>query len=256
MIFSIITINYNNLSGLEKTIQSVLNQTLENFEYIVIDGGSTDGSKEYIQEKNEFIDYWVSETDNGIYHAMNKGIEVAKGEYCLFLNSGDELYNRFVLEKVKIELYNEDIITFDLIYRGASDINSNFPENLNLKYLWTSNLGHPSTFINIKLFKELKYDENFKVVSDWKFFLCSYINLKATYRKVNQIISVHYLDGISSDPKNKDLISLERDLVLSQEFKWIYSEMCELNRALSTLNLLRLSRIIKFLQWFKLITKF
>jgi glycosyltransferase involved in cell wall biosynthesis len=99
MLLSIITINYNNLSGLEKTIQSVLNQTLKNFEFIIIDGGSTDGSKEYNQEKNEFIDCWVSESDNGIYHAMNKGIKMAKGEYCLFLNSGDYLVDSEVSKK-------------------------------------------------------------------------------------------------------------------------------------------------------------
>ena len=86
---SVITINYNNHAGLLKTIDSVVNQTYNNFEYIIIDGGSTDGSVDVIYKYADRIDYWVSEPDKGIYNAMNKGIDVAKGEYCIFLNSGD-----------------------------------------------------------------------------------------------------------------------------------------------------------------------
>ena len=89
MTLSIITINYNNLEGLKKTIESVCSQTYRDYEWIVIDGGSTDGSRELIEENKSHIHYWVSEPDNGIYHAMNKGIAQAKGDYCQFLNSGD-----------------------------------------------------------------------------------------------------------------------------------------------------------------------
>ena len=90
---SIITINYNNLEGLKRTVESVINQTSKEFEYIVIDGGSNDGSGAYIESKSEHIDYWVSEPDKGIYNAMNKGIAKASGEYLLFLNSGDHLFS-------------------------------------------------------------------------------------------------------------------------------------------------------------------
>lgn len=81
---SIITINYNNLEGLKKTVESVVNQTWQEFEYIVIDGGSTDGSATYLESQNDKITYWVSEPDKGIYSAMNKGIAKATGEYLLF----------------------------------------------------------------------------------------------------------------------------------------------------------------------------
>ena len=84
---SIITINYNNLEGLKRTVESVVNQIWQEFEYIIIDGGSTDGSAEYIENQKENFDYWVSEKDAGIYNAMNKGIKVATGEYLLFLNT-------------------------------------------------------------------------------------------------------------------------------------------------------------------------
>lgn len=93
MKLSIITINYNNREGLRKTIESVVAQTTREFEYIVIDGGSTDGSVDVIKEFSDYIDYWVSEPDKGIYNAMNKGVKVAHGDYCQFLNSGDWLYD-------------------------------------------------------------------------------------------------------------------------------------------------------------------
>ena len=83
MKLSVITINYNNRDGLKKTIESVVNQTYKDFEYIIIDGGSTDGSVEVLKEYSDKIDYWVSEPDKGIYNAMNKGIDIAKGEYVM-----------------------------------------------------------------------------------------------------------------------------------------------------------------------------
>ena len=98
---SIITINYNDKVGLKKTIESVINQTWRDFEFIVIDGGSTDGGKEILEQNSDKIDYWVSESDNGIFNAMNKGIKVATGDYLLFLNSGDWFYSSNVISDVE-----------------------------------------------------------------------------------------------------------------------------------------------------------
>lgn len=106
---SIITINFNNKEGLIKTVESVVHQSYQDFEYIVIDGGSTDGSADYIKEQQTHFDYWVSEPDKGIYNAMNKGIEVAKGEYCLFLNSGDWLVEGSLKDLFKHN-FNDDVI--------------------------------------------------------------------------------------------------------------------------------------------------
>ena len=101
MKLSVITINFNNRDGLRKTIESVVNQTYKDFEYIVIDGGSTDGSVDVIKEYTDRIDYWVSEPDKGIYNAMNKGIDVAQGEYCLFLNCMGILNEKHLLDIIK-----------------------------------------------------------------------------------------------------------------------------------------------------------
>ena len=99
MKLSIITINFNDAKGLEKTIQSVINQTYKDFEYIVVDGASTDGSVDVIKKYSNKLTHWVSEPDTGIYNAMNKGTRMASGEYCLYLNSGDFLADNDVLEK-------------------------------------------------------------------------------------------------------------------------------------------------------------
>ena len=99
MKLSIITINYNNQEGLKKTIESVVSQTMRDFEWIVIDGGSTDGGKEIIEQNKQCLDYWCSEPDKGIYHAMNKGIRASHGDYLMFLNSGDSLYDNKVIER-------------------------------------------------------------------------------------------------------------------------------------------------------------
>lgn len=96
---SIITINYNNRDGLEKTVRSVISQNPSLYEYIIIDGGSTDGSVDVIKKFACYITYWVSEKDRGIYHAMNKGIEAGKGDYYNFLNSGDCYHDKDVLDK-------------------------------------------------------------------------------------------------------------------------------------------------------------
>ena len=100
MKYSIITVNYNNKEGLRQTIESVIHQTFRDFEFIVIDGGSTDGSADVLKEYDAQITYWVSEKDNGIYNAMNKGIAKATGDYLNFMNSGDCFYTSDVLESV------------------------------------------------------------------------------------------------------------------------------------------------------------
>lgn len=98
-ILSIITINYNNKNGVQKTIDSVLSQSFEDYEWIVIDGGSNDGSKELLEKYQEHFAYWCSEPDNGIYNAINKGLSHTTGDYIQFLNSGDWLYDSTALEK-------------------------------------------------------------------------------------------------------------------------------------------------------------
>jgi glycosyltransferase involved in cell wall biosynthesis len=213
---SIITINYNNKEGLIKTIESVTCQTFKDFEYIVIDGGSSDGSKEIIEQYQEKISYWVSEPDTGIYNAMNKGILVAKGEFIQFLNSGDYLSEIDVLENVFSKIDDSDILYGDL-YINDTCLNNihKFPSKLDLNYFFNNSLGHPSMFLKKELFSKIGlFDESLKLVSDWKFYLQAYL-LQCTFLHIHFPISVFILDGISSAESNKYFIKEERFKVLT-----------------------------------------
>lgn len=173
MKFSIITVNYNNKQGLQRTIKSVINQTYHDYEFIVIDGGSTDGSVDIIKMYNEYITYWVSEPDGGIYQGMNKGVLKAKGDYLNFLNSGDCFYDIDVLEKVAAYNYHDDfIVGKDYHYdpqtsQGHTSIQ---PVRTTMIHFFVATLDHQSSFIKRELFNNSLYDENHKLVSDWIFY--------------------------------------------------------------------------------------
>jgi len=174
MKYSIITVNFNNKEGLRKTIESVIHQTFRDFEFIVIDGGSTDGSTDVIKEYDKQIDYWVSEPDGGIYQGMNKGVKKATGDYLNFMNSGDCFYANDVLQKVANYSYDSDIITGrDYHYneekkRGHASIQ---PTRLSMITFFTSTLDHQSSFIKKHLFEGSLYREDLRLVSDWVFFV-------------------------------------------------------------------------------------
>ena len=117
---TIITINLNNKNGLKRTIESVINQTYrDKMQYIIIDGDSNDGSKEIINQYKDNIDYWVSEKDNGLYNAMNKGIQAATNDYCLFLNSGDYLSENNVIQTIY------DSLDADIVYGDEYKLKTN-----------------------------------------------------------------------------------------------------------------------------------
>lgn len=211
---SVITINFNNSAGLQKTLQSVVKQTYTNLEYILIDGGSSDSSVDIIKQHESSIHYWVSEPDKGIYNAMNKGIAQATGEYCLFLNSGDVLVANDVLTKVFSNQIDDEIIYGD-IYFGKRKVS--FPENLDLEYFVKSSLGHPSTFIKRELFSKIGYyNESLKIISDWEFFVKAIVIEKCTYHYlIGQPISIFNVGGASMDAINEKKHHLEKVMVLN-----------------------------------------
>ena len=145
MKLSIITINYNNRDGLQKTIESVVSQSFKDFEWIVIDGGSNDGSRELIERYAESISYWVSEPDKGIYNAMNKGIKASNGDYLLFLNSGDSLCDEYVIADFQKLSFTEDIISGNIIV-DDSIYNARFSPDeseLSYRFMCESTILHP-----------------------------------------------------------------------------------------------------------------
>lgn len=217
MKISIITVNFNDASGLAGTICSVIDQKNADYEHIVIDGGSTDGSVEIINQYADKIDYWVSEKDRGIYHAMNKGVAEAHGDYCLFLNSGDCFYNDSVLNKIQDLVYNEDIIVGKVVSKdGQSPLFLPPSKEISLYYLYSGTVPHQGTFIKTDLLRRMPYDENLKIVSDWKFFLEAIILNNCSIRYIDEYISKFDTTGVSTS--NPDKMWKEKERVLSELF--------------------------------------
>jgi glycosyltransferase involved in cell wall biosynthesis len=184
---SIITVNYNDKVGLERTITSVTRQTSLNYEHIIIDGGSTDGSAALIEQYQDRFSYWVSEPDNGIYHAMNKGIEVAQGDYILFMNSGDTFYSEHSTALFNKNIGTEDFVYFDIqLVKKNESIIFETHEKLTFSMLRERMPFHQATFIKRELFiKYGSYDEHLKIVADWKFFILAVAKYNASYKYVN-----------------------------------------------------------------------
>ncbi len=223
MKLSIITVNLNNHTGLDRTIRSIIEQTFKEYELIVIDGGSDHKSINILREYKPSIAYWVSEPDNGIYHAMNKGIKRAIGEYCYFLNSGDTLAKRNSL----LDLFNreltEDIIQCNMIVTENERIKG-IAKGKN-KITFTDILGsivkHQGTLIRRELFAKYGlYNENLKLIADFEFFLKSIGLGNASYRYINHDLAIYDNCGLSNS--NPSLIQSEREQVIT---KYIPSSM-------------------------------
>jgi len=237
-LFSIITINYNNCTGLKQTMESVLSQTCQDYEYLVIDGGSTDGSLELIESEKAKLAHWVSEKDNGIYAAMNKGIAAASGIYCLFLNSGDRLSDRGVLQRVATQNPPENILYGELIfdYGNGKTRHAGIPDKITLPYLFSDNIWHPSTFIQRSLFDSLgRYKEEYRIAADYDFFFNAFILKKVTSRRLPFVVSIHLADGVSSQPENRAVVEAERNRIhlayLSPDVIDSLSQLAELNNS-------------------------
>jgi GT2 family glycosyltransferase len=217
MKLSIITINYNDAIGLEKTIQSVIEQDFNDYEYIVIDGGSSDNSKSIIEKYQSKITHWVSEKDKGIYNAMNKGIAKASGEYCLFINSGDFIAKSNVLTKMLEHQYTADIIYGNMIIDwGEGKLEyGKMPSKITFHQMFIDTLWHPVSLIKRNLFEKYgNYNENYKMVADYDFFFNVIIMKNASLQYIDMNVAVYNMKGLSSIEENKNLEQSERQAVL------------------------------------------
>lgn len=225
MVISIISINYNNATGLARTIQSVLDQTNTHFEYIVVDGASTDGSSDVIRHYSKLLGNrlkWVSEPDKGIYDAMNKGIGLATGDYVQFLNSGDCLASDDVTEKMLEELKrnNYPSILYGNMLKDMPDgrvMRDRCFAGKDISFLgfYTGTLNHSPAYIRKYLFEKYGlYDENLRIVSDWKWYLQAIIlgEEKPVYTDID--VTLFDMHGISET--NKELDKAERKRVLAE----------------------------------------
>lgn len=258
MRYSIITINYNNREGLLHTVKSVVNQIYKDFEYIIIDGGSTDGSVDVINAYSEHITYWCSESDNGIYHAMNKGVKVAKGDYCIFMNSGDCFHTSTALASA--DGYKEDIIC-GKIFRGNSAIPCGHQKpTITMVDLIRDTLPHQAMFIKRELLVRHPYDENYRIYSDGKFAIESIVFDNCTFRNIEAVIADYDINGISAsynkkwnEEKNKILAEFLPPRIVADYKRLapvddeLLDQAIELTQTIGTRKLVK--KIIKIILW-------
>lgn len=214
---SIITVVFNNVENIEKTINSVINQTYKNIEYIVIDGGSSDGTVDIIKKHTKNIDYWISEPDKGIYDAMNKGAKKATGDYLYFLNSGDYFCDKNILAKVskdldsKLGLVNGSVIK---LYEGWEYNYNPCFENLKKGVA----LPHQGSFIKKSIFDELSgYREQYKSAGDFDFF-CRFFKANYSYKLIEEYIAYMPSGGFSS---NKRISQTEGYKLIREHFGFL-----------------------------------
>lgn len=229
LFISIITVVLNQAEDLETTINSVISQTYNQYEYIIIDGNSKDGTLEVINRYNNYIDIWKSEPDKGIYDAMNKGVNLSTGEYILFLNAGDYFYNENVLQKL---VTSYDIVKYDLVYGSVCKIYNNYtiksqPTLLDIK---TGKMPpHQASFFSKSSFNNLGgFSLKYSSSSDYEFYV-RYFELGYPTLKVNQTIAYFIPGGMSS---NKSISTYETYQIIKQYFGKYQSSLFYLKKVI------------------------
>jgi glycosyltransferase involved in cell wall biosynthesis len=226
MKLSIITINRNNADGLENTIQSVVTQVSTDFEYIIIDGASDDGSVEIIKKYAAKITWWVSEPDSGIYNAINKGIKQAAGEYCLFLNSGDIFINNTTLQNVCAEIDGSADIYYSN-WKMSDNSYREYPDNVDINYLIGHSLNHQNMLFHRSLFNAHGfYNENLFIAADLEFLLKEVWVYKTGLKHLKTNIAIYDVNGISA--KNPEKREAEKKIAFRNVFNELSESIIEL----------------------------
>jgi glycosyltransferase involved in cell wall biosynthesis len=218
---------------LEKTIQSVICQKYTDYEYIIIDGNSTDNSVEIIKKYSGRIHYWISEPDTGIYNAMNKGIRKAKGKYVIFMNSGDCFISVNTLMNVFSSEHTADLLVGNVIMKWKWYKEKRLcPSKITFYFFFTGDtLRHQATFTKRNLFDEIGlYDEQYKICSDWKFALFAIIKYNKSLEKLEEDIALVDTSGISIADEFASCLKKERADVIKEYFPYFYEDYSELYR--------------------------
>lgn len=215
-LITIITVVYNDSENIEKTIQAVLAQTYKSIEYIIIDGGSQDGTTEIIKKHERDLAYWVSEKDAGIYDAMNKAIKKSNGDWLIFMNSGDLFYNNEVLENV---FFNKVYPVTDILYGNTLALNSKNiiipPQLISKNFFYSNTICHQSVFFNKKMFSKInQYNLKYRIIAD-RIWLLEAAIANANFKHVDFIISVWDEEGFS---KNNILLYNEESNILGKTY--------------------------------------
>jgi glycosyltransferase involved in cell wall biosynthesis len=249
MLLSIITINLNNAPGLQKTLESILLQTSRNFEWIVIDGASTDESVALIENNLKHINYWISEPDQGIYSAMNKGVLAARGEYVLFLNSGDYFADGQVIDYFAQKHQPSDFVVGNVVLEGAKDkreeavLSPSSEEEV--FHLCISAFPHQAMFIRRDVFEEYGlYREDKRIASDWYQTINALFKGNATVSHLPLLVSICEKDGISSR-LSREMYQERKELIRENPYFAVLFEFYSDNREIVTA--LKSNRFVFFL---------
>ncbi|MBO5591460.1 MAG: glycosyltransferase [Prevotella sp.] len=222
---SIITIAYNNLRGLKDTYESIRRQTFKDYEWIVVDGGSTDGSRRFLEEHDSEIAFWCSEPDKGVYNAQNKGTLHAGGEYCIYMNSGDTFFADDVLEKVFEKDIEADIIygNWMLIFENGKTRKGIVPDKADMAYFFDNNMCHQSMFIRTEAVRERPYDESFHIYADWEEWL-ALLTQGRTFEKIDMIVCNFMVGGLSTGDNASEKLKQERKAEIKRINERYYPE--------------------------------
>lgn len=218
--FSVITICRNEEQTIARTLNSVLNQTFTDYEYIIIDGASTDSTLDIINKTVLNRATIISEPDTGIFNAMNKGISKAKGNYIIFINAGDYFINNTALEYAADKLEDYDFVYGDTVFEYPSGflMRRNSPANLSMRYFFIDSLPHQNSFIKRELFEKIgNFDESFKIVGDYEFSIRAF-KAGFSFKYIPKAFAIFNLEGISSDKRFRELDWKERITSLKRHF--------------------------------------
>jgi len=208
LLISVVTVVYNGISSLEPTILSVLSQSWKNCEYIIIDGGSTDGTAALVKKYESQLKYWISESDKGIYDAMNKALKVATGDFLIFINAGDTFFSPHTLKEfVQLSPDRENVYYGNARYTDALHQTEYFRGGNFSKYrLSKTNICHQTIFYSRKAYQNNSYSLKYPVFADWAYNIRLFKSCGYTW--INQTIANYDLRGFSAETRD---VRFERD---------------------------------------------
>ena len=246
---SIITINYNNRDGLARTMASVRAQTFADYEWLVIDGGSTDGSLDLIEANKELFSYWCSESDKGIYDAINKGIRHAQGQYVSCMNSGDTYFSSDTLQTVFASPLTADIVYGDW-YKVYPDkqVLCSMPYPLDLSIFYYHNISHQAMFVRTSILQEKGFDLSYSVCADYARWM-ELLFAGATFQRVDTVVCSYDMTGVSSQPKAglADCLRIRREIIPD----WLRPVMQRFNQYENTADHIYLQHALERKGWLR-----
>jgi glycosyltransferase involved in cell wall biosynthesis len=229
---SIITVCFNERERIRETLVSAIEQSYPHKELIVVDGGSTDGTREIIAEFSSDIDHLISENDDGVYHAMNKGFSLATGDYIFFLNGGDKFHDPKVLSKVFLDRDTSyEIIFGDIsyVYPNGKITTSHLPSTVGYLFFTFNTICHQALFCIRKILAESGgFNTNYKIAADYDFLLSAFFTKHYSSEHITTPISYFYRDGVSHAQESKSLLREERLEIQEKHLPWPYFKLSQL----------------------------